>query len=458
MEADDQAIQTILMGLLEDIYAAVDSCDIAKEIWLRVQQMMKGSDIGLQEKEVKLSNEWENFKSTEGELIESYYHRNQVGHNAVQNLGIQNVGNHNGLIVVLGTTKRNANQNRNGNVVAARAEGNSNANNGDIDEIEDVNANYNLMANLQQASPSGTQADKAPVYDSDGSTEFMGTVRFGNEHIAAILGYGNLQLGNILFARVAFKRNTCFVRNLEGVDLLKENRTTNIYTINLHEMTFASPICLMARATATKSWLWHQRLSHLNFGTINELAKNDLVIGLPKFKYYKEHLFPSCEQGKSKKLPHKSKPIPNLKQRFDKTPYELINDRKSDISFLYLFGALCYPKNDCEDIRKLGAKGDIGFFVGYSATSYAYRVYNRRTWKIMEMMNVTFDELSTMAFEQRTMYDDYIGGQSLDAPRTAHAAPTTQNLHTLNASTTTADSAPTLTNSSIQATNIPNTL
>nr|GEY90969.1 hypothetical protein [Tanacetum cinerariifolium] len=64
------------------------------------------------------------------------------------------------------------------------------------------------------------------------------------------------------------------------------------------------------------------------------------------------------------------------------------------------FGALCYPKNDREDISKLGAKGDIGFFIGYSANSVAYRVYNRRTRKIIETMNVTFDELSTMAFEQ----------------------------------------------------------
>ncbi|GKD46093.1 hypothetical protein Tco_1270738, partial [Tanacetum coccineum] len=59
--------------------------------------------------------------------------------------------------------------------------------------------------------------------------------------------------------------------------------------------------------------------------------------------------------------------------------------------------ALCYQKNDREDIGKLGAKGDIGFFIGYSANSYAYRVYNRRTKKIMETMNVTFDELSAMA-------------------------------------------------------------
>nr|GEX15927.1 retrovirus-related Pol polyprotein from transposon TNT 1-94 [Tanacetum cinerariifolium] len=89
---------------------------------------------------------------------------------------------------------------------------------------------------------------------------------------------------------VAFRRNACFIRNLEGVDLLSGNRTTNLYTINLHEMASASPICFMACATSTKSQLWHQRLSHLNFDTINDLVKNDLVSGLPKFKYHKEHL------------------------------------------------------------------------------------------------------------------------------------------------------------------------
>nr|GFA09024.1 integrase, catalytic region, zinc finger, CCHC-type, peptidase aspartic, catalytic [Tanacetum cinerariifolium] len=129
---------------------------------------------------------------------------------------------------------------------------------------------------------------------------------------------------------VAFRRNTCFLRNLEGVNLLKGNCTINLYTINLHDMASASPICLMARATSTKSLLWHQR--------------------------------------------------------------------KPDISFLYVFGALCYPKNDREDIGKLDAKGDIGFFIGYSANFCAYGVYNRRTKKIMETLNVTFDDLSTMAY------------------------------------------------------------
>nr|GFA68383.1 retrovirus-related Pol polyprotein from transposon TNT 1-94 [Tanacetum cinerariifolium] len=241
--------------------------------------------------------------------------------------------------------------------------------------------------------------------------KFIGAVRFGNDHVAGILGFGDIQCGNILITRVyfveglghnlfsvgqfcdsdlevAFRRNACFIRNLEGVDLLKGDHLTNLYTINLYEMASASPICLMARASFTKSWLWHQRLSHLNFDTINNLARNDLVAGLPKFKYHKEHLCPSYEQEKSKRASHPPKPVPN--------------SRKQDISFLYVFDALCYPKNDLEDIGKLGAKGDIGFFIGYSADSCAYRIFNRRTKKIIETMNISFDELSTMAFKQRS--------------------------------------------------------
>ncbi|GKE15094.1 retrovirus-related pol polyprotein from transposon TNT 1-94, partial [Tanacetum coccineum] len=173
---------------------------------------------------------------------------------------------------------------------------------------------------------------------------FLGTVRFGNYHVAVILGFGDLQWGNILITRfyfieslghnlfsvgqfydsdleATFGRNTCFVRNLEGVDLLKVSRTTNLYTINLHEMASASLICLIARATSTKSWLWHQRLSHLNIDTINDLARNDLVTDLPKFKYYKEHLCPSCEQGKNKRASDPPKLVPNSKSK-DEAPEE----------------------------------------------------------------------------------------------------------------------------------------
>nr|GEV38916.1 copia protein [Tanacetum cinerariifolium] len=318
--------------------------------------------------------------------------------------------------------------------------------------------------------------------------KFMGTVRFGNDHVAAILGqFCDSDL------EVAFRRNACFVRNLEGVDLLKGYRSTNLYKTNLHEMSSASPICLMARASSTKSWLWHQRLSHLNFDTINDLTRNDLVSGLPKFKYLKEHLCPSLER-RNRTLVETARTMLIFSRAplflwaeaiatacftqnrsiihycFNKTPYELINGKKQDISFLYVFGALCYPKNDRGDIEKLGAKGDIGFFIGYSADSCAYREYNQRKKKIIETMNVSFDELSAMAFEQRssklgiqseldllfeTMYDDYIGGQLSATARTDTAAQEPQVRQTTTTSTTIADTAPTPKNSSFHATNIP---
>nr|GEY56174.1 retrovirus-related Pol polyprotein from transposon TNT 1-94 [Tanacetum cinerariifolium] len=125
-----------------------------------------------------------------------------------------------------------------------------------------------------------------------------------------------------------------------------------------------------------------------------------------------------------------------INRRFNKTPYELINGRKPDISFLHVFDALCYPKNDREDIGKLGAKGDIGFFIGYSTDSCAYRIYNRRTKKIMETMNVSFDELSATAFKQRS------------------SKPGLQIRQTSTTSTTIVDTTPTLTNSSSLVTNI----
>nr|GFA48093.1 hypothetical protein [Tanacetum cinerariifolium] len=141
IEADDQAIQTILFGLPEDIYAAFDSCDTTQEIWLRVQQMMKGSNIGIQEKKAKLFNEWERFTSNDGELIESYYHQWSRHVTIVHQTKDLHTADYtqlydflkynqkeNGLIGV----PRNANQNLNGNgnLVAARVEGNAAGHNG----------------------------------------------------------------------------------------------------------------------------------------------------------------------------------------------------------------------------------------------------------------------------------------------------------------------------------------
>ncbi|GKA37041.1 retrovirus-related pol polyprotein from transposon TNT 1-94 [Tanacetum coccineum] len=156
------------------------------------------------------------------------------------------------------------------------------------------------------------------------------SVKFGNDHVAKILGYGDYYIGNVMISRiyymeglghnlffvgqfcdsnlkVAFCQHTCFIRNLEGVDLLTGSRGNNLYTLSLGDMMASSFICLLSKALKTKSWLWHRRLSHLNFGTINHLARHGLVRGLLKLKFEKDHLCSACAMGKSKKKPHKPK-------------------------------------------------------------------------------------------------------------------------------------------------------
>ncbi|GKB36637.1 retrovirus-related pol polyprotein from transposon TNT 1-94 [Tanacetum coccineum] len=332
---------------------------------------------------------------------------------------------------------------------------------------------------------------------------FSGTIKFGNDHVAKILGYGDYQIGNITISRVyymeglghnllsigqfcnsnlevAFRQHTCFIRNLKGVDLLTGSRGNNLYTLSLGDMMVSSLICLLSKASKTKSWLWHRRLSHLNFGAINHLARHGLVRGLPKLKFEKDHLYSACAMGKSKKKPHKPKsedtnqeklyllhidlcgPIrvasvngkkyilvivadysrftwvkclrtnngtesvnqtlreyyekakavaitcytqnrSSIHLRHYKTPYELLHEKLLDLLFIHVFGALCYPTNDSENLGKLQLKADIGIFIGYAPTKKAFQIYNRRTRRIIETIHVYFDELTSMASEHSSL-------------------------------------------------------
>nr|GEU84805.1 integrase, catalytic region, zinc finger, CCHC-type, peptidase aspartic, catalytic [Tanacetum cinerariifolium] len=235
---------------------------------------------------------------------------------------------------------------------------------------------------------------------------------------------------------VAFRQHTCFIRNLEGVDLLTRTRGNNLYTMSLGDMMASSPICLLSKASKNKSWLWHRRLSHPNFGTINHFARHGLVRGLPKLKFEEDHLCSGCAMGKIKKKPHKPKSEDTNQEKlyllhmdlcgqmrvasvngkkyilvivdyysrftwvkclskmvslkdvlieaartmliyaktslflwaeaiatacytqnrsivrlhYSKTPYELLHNKLPDLSFFHVFGALCYPTNDSENL------------------------------------------------------------------------------------------------------------
>nr|GFB93639.1 retrovirus-related Pol polyprotein from transposon TNT 1-94 [Tanacetum cinerariifolium] len=168
--------------------------------------------------------------------------------------------------------------------------------------------------------------------------KFLGIVKFGNDQIAPILGYGDFVQGTIMIKgvyyveglnhnlfsvgqfcdadlEVAFRKSTCFIRNLKGNDLLTGSRGTDLYSITLQDKNSPNPICLVANETSSQSWLWHRRLSHLNFDTINLLSKNDIVVGLLKVKFIKDHLCSSCELGKAKRKSFHNKLTPSLKRR-----------------------------------------------------------------------------------------------------------------------------------------------
>ncbi|GJX75481.1 retrovirus-related pol polyprotein from transposon TNT 1-94 [Tanacetum coccineum] len=168
--------------------------------------------------------------------------------------------------------------------------------------------------------------------------KFLGTVKFRNDQIASILGYGDLVQGNITIRRVyyveglnhnlffvgqfcdadlevTFRKSTCYIRDLKGNDLLTDSHGTDLYFITLQDTSTPNLICLMAKTSSSQAWLWHRRLLHLKFNTINLLSKYDIVTGLPKLKFVKDHFCTSCELGKAKRKSFKTKTTPSSKRR-----------------------------------------------------------------------------------------------------------------------------------------------
>ncbi|GJY18020.1 retrovirus-related pol polyprotein from transposon TNT 1-94 [Tanacetum coccineum] len=135
--------------------------------------------------------------------------------------------------------------------------------------------------------------------------KFIGTVRFRNNHFGAIMGYGDYVIGDSVISRVYYVEG--LGHNLFFVDQFCDSDLEVTFRKHTYMMR-SSPICLLSKASKNKSWLWHRRLNHLNFDTLNDLARKDLVRGLPQLKFEKDHLCSACQLGKSRKATHK----PNL--------------------------------------------------------------------------------------------------------------------------------------------------
>nr|GEW10870.1 hypothetical protein [Tanacetum cinerariifolium] len=215
--------------------------------------------------------------------------------------------------------------------------------------------------------------------------KFLGMVKFRDYQIAPILGYGDL-------------KSTCYIRNLKRNDLLTGSRITDLYSITLQDTTSPNPIYLMAKATSSQAWLWHRHLSHLNFDTINLLSKNDIVIGLPKLKFVKDHLCSACELGKAKRKSFQTKITLSSKRRLQLLHMDLcgpmlvasINGKKYVLVIVddysrYTWTQFLRSKDETPevliDFLRLVQRG----------------LHAQRTRVIVETIHVNFDELPQMA-------------------------------------------------------------
>nr|GEU96454.1 retrovirus-related Pol polyprotein from transposon TNT 1-94 [Tanacetum cinerariifolium] len=230
--------------------------------------------------------------------------------------------------------------------------------------------------------------------------------------------------------KVAFKKSSCFVRDLKGNDLLTNNRGSDLYTISLQESTSSTQLCLMAKALPTQAWLWHRRLSHLNFDYINLISKKDVVIGLPKLKYvkvagingkkyilviaddYSRYTWTLFLRSKDE-IPKVLKEFLTMIQRnLQASVITVRTDKGTEFLNKTLnaffkeegiehqtFTARTPEQNDVVERRnyKIKEKGDPCIMVGYSTQSKGYRVYNKRTRMIVESIHICFDEIKEVS-------------------------------------------------------------
>ncbi|GKE21859.1 retrovirus-related pol polyprotein from transposon TNT 1-94 [Tanacetum coccineum] len=334
-----EVVQIILTGIDNDIYSTVDACPNACEMWKAIEGLKQGESINVQDLETNLYWEFGKFTSRDGESLESYYSRFVTL--VKQSQELKTVFYHK-LYDILKQHQNEVNEIR-----AERLARTTNPlalvtpdpveNSKPVFDDEPMHKLVEIVLLIVDSGYSKHMTGNLKLL-TNFVEKFLGTVKFGNDQIAPILGYGDLVQGTITIKRVyyveglnhnlfsvgqfcdadlevAFRKSTCYIRDLKGNDILTGSRGTDLYSITLQETSTPNPICLMAKATSSQAWLWHRRLSHLNFDTINLLSKNNIVTGLPKLKFVKDHLCSSCELGKAKRKSFNTKTTPSSKRR-----------------------------------------------------------------------------------------------------------------------------------------------
>nr|GEV44173.1 retrovirus-related Pol polyprotein from transposon TNT 1-94 [Tanacetum cinerariifolium] len=276
-------------------------------------------------------------------------------------------------------------------------------------EVEDHRRNVKFSKNKMSVTACGNDSLNAKILNVNFVCATCGMLKFRNDQIAPILGYVDLIQGDVTIKRVYYVEG--LNHNLFSVG----SRGTDLYSITLQDTTSPNLICLMAKASSSQAWLWHRRLSHLNFDTINLLSKNDIVVGLPKLKFVKDHLCSSCtkflnqtlhayfaaegihHQTSASRTPEQNGVVERRNRelveaartmlstakvplffwaeaiatacftqnrslvipRHEKTPYHIINERKPSVKFFDIFGSLYYIVRDGENLDKMKGKDNV---------------------------------------------------------------------------------------------------
>nr|GEV81661.1 retrovirus-related Pol polyprotein from transposon TNT 1-94 [Tanacetum cinerariifolium] len=231
---------------------------------------------------------------------------------------------------------------------------------------------------------------------------------------------------------VAFRQHTCFIRNLEGLPKLKfekdhicsacamgkskkkshkpKSEDTNQEKLYLLHMDLCGP--MRVESVNGKKYILVIVDDYSRFTWVKCLRSKgeapDFIIKFLKMIQVRLKVGISHETSVARS-PQQNEAVATacytqnryiVRRRHGKTPYELLHGKLPDLSFLHVFGALCYPTNDSENLEKLQPKADIGIFIDYAPTKKAFQIYNRRTRRIIETIHFDYDEMTAMASKQ----------------------------------------------------------
>ncbi|GJW55862.1 retrovirus-related pol polyprotein from transposon TNT 1-94 [Tanacetum coccineum] len=256
LDVEVEAVQVILTRIDTDIYSTVDACPNACEMWKAIKRLKQES-----QRFMTLVKQSQELKTVSYHKLYDILkqHQNKVNEIRAERLALTA----NPLAL------------RSVNVAGARENVDVADNSGPIFNAEPLQKLIEIILFIVDSGCSKHMMGNLKLL-SNFVENFLGTVKFGNDQIALILGYGDL-----------------------GNDLLTDSRGTDLYSITLQDTSTPNPICLMAKASSSHAWLWHRHLSHLNFDTINLLSKYNIMTGLPKLNFVKDYLCSSCELGKA---------------------------------------------------------------------------------------------------------------------------------------------------------------